>query len=117
MLRCNNMRFPKIRKDLGLQDNNSSKIPSSLVSSILKRKWTIVVLGIAMTIIGLVGAIYYGSQYIKQGATAGGGTIPYTAALEIVFVVIGMVGFGILIYGIVGKTDNKQPVDSYRDEK
>ena len=117
------MRFPrKIRKDLRLQDNTNSKITWSGPSSILKRKWTIIVLGIVIAVIGFAGMIYFGSQYLKEEVT-GGGTLPYTTPiviknisaenLEIVFVVIGMVGFGIFIYGIANRVD--KPVD-YADE-
>ena len=120
---CNNMRFPrKIRKDLRLQDDTSSKITSSGLSSILKRKWTIIILGVVIAVIGFTGVIYFGSQYLNEEVT-GGGTLPYTTPiviknilpenLEIVFVVIGMVGFGIFVYGIANRVD--KPVD-YADE-
>lgn len=60
------MRFPrKIRKDLRLQDNTRSKITSSGLSSILKRKWTIIVLGIVIAVIGFAGVMYFGSQYLR----------------------------------------------------
>ena len=62
------------------------------------------------------------SQYLNEEVT-GGGTLPYTVPvviknispenLEIVSVVIGMVGFGIFIYGIANRVD--KPVD-YVDE-
>ena len=116
------MRFPrKTRKDLRLQDNTRSKIISSGLSSILKRKWTIIILGVVIAVIGFAGVIYFGSQYLNEEVT-GGGTLPYTTPiviknisenLEIVFVVIGMVGFGIFIYGIANRVD--KPVD-YADE-
>jgi tellurite resistance protein TehA-like permease len=117
------LRFPrKIRKDSRPQDNTSSKITSFGLSSILKRKWTIIVLGIVIAVIGFGGVIYFGSQYLNEEVT-GGGTLPYTTPiviknispenLEIVFVVIGMVGFGIFIYGIANRVD--KPID-YVDE-
>ena len=117
---CNNMRFPrKITKDLRLKDNTSSE---TILSSILKRKGIIIVLGIAIVVIGFAGVIYFGSQYLNEEVT-GGGELPYTTPiviknispenLEIVFVVIGMVGFGIFIYGIANRVD--KPVD-YVDE-
>lgn len=109
------MRFPrKIGKDLKLRDNTSSKITSSTPSSILKRKWTVIVIGVVLTVIGFAGAIYFGSQFLKEEVT-GGGTLPYTTPseiknvapenLEIVFVVVGVIGFGILVYGIANRVD------------
>jgi hypothetical protein len=117
------MRFPrKIRKDLRLQENTRTKITSSGLSSILKRNWTIIVLGIVIAVIGFAGVIYFGSQYLNEEVT-GRGTLPYTTPiviknispenLEIISVVIGMVGFGIFIYGIANRVD--KPVD-YVDE-
>ena len=77
------MRFPrKIRKDLRLQDNTSSKITSSGLSSILKRKWTIIVLGVVIAVIGFAGVIYFGSQYLNEEVT-GGGTLSYTTPIVI----------------------------------
>jgi hypothetical protein len=109
------MRFPrKIRKDLRIKDNTISKITSPGLSSILKRKWTVIVIGIVLTVIGFAGAIYFGSQFLKEEVT-GGGTLPYTTPseiknvspenLEIVFVVVGIIGFGILVYGIANRVD------------
>jgi hypothetical protein len=95
------------------ESNNSSSIPDS------KGKW-IIVLGIVIAIIGFAGAIYYGSQFVKQEVNAGA-TLPYTVPsqiksalpvdLEIVFVVIAVVGFGILTYGLVRRVD--KPLDFY----
>ena len=121
---CVIMRFPrKIRKDLRLKDNTSSKITSSPLSSILKRKWAIIILGIVIAVIGFAGVIYFGSQYLNEEVT-GGGKLPYTTPiviknisfenLEIVFIVIGMVGFGIFIYGIANRVD--KPIDFYGNE-
>jgi nitric oxide reductase large subunit len=79
-----------------------------------------IVLGIVIAVIGFAGAIYYGSQFVKEEVSAGG-TLPYTLPshiknvshidLEIVFVVIGVIGFGIFTYGFATKVD--KPLDFY----
>jgi multisubunit Na+/H+ antiporter MnhB subunit len=93
-------------------NNNSSPIP--------KGNWIIIVVGIVIAAIGFAGAIFYGSQFIKEEVNAGG-TLPYTNPsqiknvlpidLEIVFVVIGIIGFGIFTYGFATRVD--KPLDFY----
>ena len=112
------MRFIRKRKDSRPKDNTSDNY-----LSIFKRKWTIIVLGIVIAVIGFAGVVYYGSQYLNEEVNAGG-TLPYTTPLqiknispmdlEIVFVVVGVVGFGILIYGIANRVD--KPLDFYAAE-
>ena len=97
-------------------ESNSSNISSS------KRKGKLsIILGITMAVIGFAGAIYFGSQFVKEEVNAGG-TLPYTLPshiksvspidLEIVFVVICIIGFGIFTYGFATKID--KPLDFYR---
>ncbi|MFL6433792.1 MAG: hypothetical protein ACJ71O_08675 [Nitrososphaeraceae archaeon] len=84
-----------------------------------KGKWAIV-LGIVIAVIGFAGAIYFGSQFVKEEVNAGG-TLPYTLPshiksalpidLEIVFVVIGVIGFGIFTYRFAMRVD--KPLDFY----
>jgi hypothetical protein len=91
----------------------------SISSSRPKGKSSII-LGIAMAVIGFAGAIYFGSQFVKEEVNAGG-TLPYTTSsqikyvlpidLEIVFVVIGIIGFGIFTYGFATRVD--KPLDFY----
>jgi hypothetical protein len=93
-------------------NNNSSSIP--------KGNWIIIVLGIVIAAIGFAGAIFYGSQFIKEEVNAGG-EFPYTnpshiknilpSDLEIVFVVICIIGFGIFTYGLVTRVN--KPLDFY----
>ena len=108
-------RITVTRKDSQAQEKSNSS--SSRVAS--KGKWTIV-LGIVIAVIGFAGAIYFGSQFVKEEANAGG-TLPYTLPshiksvlpidLEIVFVVIGVIGFGIFTYGFATRVD--KPLDFY----
>jgi hypothetical protein len=75
---------------------------------------SIIVLGIVMAVIGFTGAIYYGSQFVKEEVN-GGARLPYTTPsqmknlspmdFEIVFVVIAVVGFGLLTFEFVGRVD------------
>ena len=68
-----------------------------------------------MAIIGFAGAIYFGLLFLKEEVNAGA-TLPYTLPshvkstspidLEIEFVVICVIGFGILTYGLVSRLDN-----------
>jgi len=93
-------------------DNTSKPIP--------KENWIIIVIGIVIAAIGFAGAIFYGSQFVKEEVNAGG-TLPYTLPthiksvlpidLEIVSVVIGMIGFGIFTYGFTTRVD--KPLDFY----
>ena len=79
-----------------------------------------IVLGIVIAAMGFAGAIYFGSQFVKEEVNAGG-TLPYTLPtqiksvspidLEIVFVVIGVIGFAIFTYGFATKVD--KPLDFY----
>jgi len=83
-------------------------------------KWIIIIIGIVTAAIGFAGAIYFGSQFVKEEVN-GGGTLPYTLPshtksalpidLEIVFVVIGIIGFGIFTYGFATRVD--KPLDFY----
>jgi hypothetical protein len=74
---------------------------------------SIIVLGIVMAVIGFTGAIYYGSQFVKEEVN-GGARLPYTTPSQmknlspmdlIVFVVIAVVGFGLLTFEFVGRVD------------
>ena len=97
---------------LGRRKNPSNSSDSS--SSLASKGKYIIVLGIVMTVIGFVGAIYYGSQFVKEEVD-GGARLPYTTPLqinnlspmdlEIVFVVIAIIGFGLLIYEFAGRVD------------
>ena len=85
-----------------------------------KGKWIIIIVGIVIAAIGFAGTIYFGSQFVKEEVNAGG-TLPYTLPshiksalpidLEIVFVVIGVIGFGIFTYGFATRVD--KPLDFY----
>ena len=69
---------------------------------------------------GSVGAIYFGSQFVKE--VIPNTNQPYTTSspiknvipveLEVAFVVVMLVGFGILSYGVVATKFNK-PTDFY----
>jgi hypothetical protein len=99
-------------------ENKSNPINRGI--SIPKGNWTIIIIGIVIAAIGFAGAIYYGSQFVKQEVNAGG-QFPYTNPphiknvlpmdLEIVFVVIGVIGFGIFTYGFATRVD--KPLDFY----
>jgi hypothetical protein len=93
-------------------ENGSSPIP--------KGNWIVIILGIVIAVIGFAGTIFYGSQFVKEEVNAGG-TLPYTIPthiknvspidLEVVFVAIGMIGFGIFTYGFATRVD--KPLDFY----
>ena len=93
-------------------DNNNGPIP--------KGNWIIIIIGIVIAAIGFTGAIFYGSQFVKEEINAGG-ALPYTIPshinsllpidLEIVFVVIGVIGFRIFTYGFTTRVD--KPLDFY----
>ena len=100
---------------------HQSQTTGSISSNNLTSKGkSIIVLGIVMAVIGFAGAIYYGSQFVKEEVN-GGATLPYTTPsqmknlspmdFEIVFVVIAIIGFGLLIYEFVGRID--KPLDSH----
>jgi hypothetical protein len=62
----------KIRKKespTSLADNNNSSV------SIPKDNWTIIIIGIVIAVIGFAGAIFYGSQFVKEVST--GATLQY----------------------------------------
>lgn len=73
-----------------------------------------------MAIIGFAGAIYFGLLFLKEEVNAGA-TLPYTLPphvksaspidLEIVFIVICVIGFGIVTYGLISRVD--KPIDFY----
>jgi hypothetical protein len=108
----NSIRIIK-RKNSGIddEDDNSS---SSMYRPIL-------VFGIVLAAIGIAGAIYYGSQFVKEEANPYASQ-PYTAVspiknvmpveLETIFVVVMLVGFGTLSYGVVAGRSDK-PTDFY----
>ncbi len=85
------------------------------------RPKTILAFGIVLAAIGIVGAIYYGSQFVK-GEVSPFANQPYTTSspikdlgpveLEIAFVVVMLIGFGLLSYGVVVIKFNK-PLDFY----
>jgi hypothetical protein len=95
-------------------DNNTSKNSNNNSNPIPKGNWVIIILGIVVAAIGFAGAIYYGSQFVKEEVSADG-TLPYTTPsqiksalpidLEIVFVVICVIGFGIFTYGFATTVD------------
>ncbi|HEY7572408.1 MAG TPA: hypothetical protein VH796_13660 [Nitrososphaeraceae archaeon] len=97
------------RDDISSNSNSSSK-----------GKWIMIIVGIAIVAIGFAGAISYGSQFVKQEANAGA-ALPYTTPaqvknltpidLELVFVVIGVIGFGVFAYGLA--TMENKPFDFY----
>jgi hypothetical protein len=79
----------------------NSQAPDKSNSSSNSKGKRFVVLGIIIAMIGFAGTIFYGS-HIKSA-------LPMD--LEILFVVIAVIGFGILTYGLVSKVD--KPLDSY----
>jgi multisubunit Na+/H+ antiporter MnhB subunit len=97
-------------------ENNDTKSSTPIP----RRSWIIIILGIIVAAIGFAGTIFYGSQFVKEEVNAGG-ALPYTVPsqiknvspidLEIVFVVIGVIGFGIFTYGFATKVD--KPLDFY----
>jgi hypothetical protein len=98
--------------------NNNDTINRS--SSIPKGNWIIIIVGIAIAAIGFAGTIFYGSQFVKEEVNAGG-ELPYATPskiksvlpidLEVIFVVIGVIGFGIFVYGFATRVD--KPLDFY----
>jgi hypothetical protein len=106
-----------IRKSSDNYDDDDKGNSSGL--SIFSPK-TILIFGIVLTAIGIVGSIYYGSQFIKEVKL--NMNSPYTAVspiknvisveFEIAFVVVMLVGFGLLSYGVVVTKFNK-PLDFY----
>jgi hypothetical protein len=97
---------------LGRRKNPSNSSDSS--NSLTSKGKYIIVLGIVMAVIGFVGAIYYGSQFVKEEVN-GNARLPYTTPpqmnnlspmdFEIVFVVIAIIGFGLLTYEFAGRVD------------
>ena len=88
--------------------------------SIFRAK-VIAVVGIVLATAGIIGTIYYGSQLLRE-ETDPNMIPPYTTIsqikntmpleLEITFVVVIIVGFGLLCFGVVaGKFD--KPLDFY----
>ena len=112
-MRLANIRFIR-RKNSQVSNESNNITPNS------KGKWTIV-LGIVIAVIGFAGAIYYGSQVVREEVNAGA-KLPNTTTpsqiknvlpidLEIVFVVIGVIGFGIFTYGFATRV--YKPLDFY----
>ncbi len=102
------------RKKESLTSDNSA----SNTNPIPKGNWIIIVIGIVIASIGFVGAIFYGSQVVKD--LNAGVTSPTNPPhikdvlpidLEIVFIVTGVIGFGILTYGFVTRVN--KPLDFY----
>jgi hypothetical protein len=111
-----------ITKRIGRKEESSRKSSdvTNRGSSILRGNWIIIIVGIAIAAIGFAGTIFYGSQFVKEEVNAGG-ELPFTTPskinsvlpidLEVVFVVIGVIGFGIFIYGFATRVD--KPLDFY----
>src|SRR6476659_4064907 len=107
-----------IRKNSGTDDDDND---NNNYSSSMFRPKTILDFGIVLAAIGIVGAIYFGSQFVKDAVNPDTNQ-PYTTSspiknvipveLEVAFVVIMLVGFGILSYGVVATKFNK-PTDFY----
>ena len=101
-------------------ENNNNNNNNTGNNPTLKGKWIIIIIGIVIAAIGFAGTIYFGSQFVKEELNAGA-TLPYTLPshiksalpidLEIVFVVIGVTGFGIFTYGFATRVD--KPLDFY----
>ncbi len=85
------------------------------------RPKSILVFGILLSAIGIAGAIYYGSQFVKEEVNPFANQ-PYTTVssiknvipveLETIFVVVMLVGFGTLSYGAIASRSDK-PTDFY----
>jgi hypothetical protein len=90
------------RKNSQAPDKSNS---SSIISNSKGKRF--IVLGIIIAMIGFAGTIFYGSQFVIPSHIKS--ALPMD--LEIVFVVIAVIGFGILTYGLVSKVD--KPLDSY----
>jgi len=85
------------------------------------RPKTILAFVIVLAAIGIVGAIYFGSQFVKEAVNPDTNQ-PYTTSspiknvipveLETIFVVVMLVGFGTLSYGVVVSRSDK-PTDFY----
>ena len=111
-----------ITKRIGRKEESSRKSSdvTNRGSSILRGNWIIVIVGIAIAAIGFAGTIFFGSQFVKEEVNAGG-ELPFTTLskiksvlpidLEVVFVVIGVIGFGIFIYGFATRVN--KPLDFY----
>ena len=111
-----------ITKRIGRKEESSRKSSdvTNRGSSILRGNWIIIIVGIAIAAIGFAGTIFFGSQFVKEEVNAGA-ELPFTASskinnvlpidLEVVFVVIGVIGFGIFIYGFATRVN--KPLDFY----
>jgi multisubunit Na+/H+ antiporter MnhB subunit len=111
-----------IRKITIRRKNSQAQYKSNSSSSIISNSKgkRFIVVGIVIAVIGFAGAVFYGSQFVKEEVNAGG-TLPYTIPthiksvlpidLEIVFVIIGVIGFGIFTYGFATRVD--KPLDFY----
>jgi len=85
------------------------------------RPQTILAFRIVLAAIGIVGTIYFGSQFVKEAVNPNTNQ-PYTTSspiknvipveLETIFVVVMLVGFGTLSYGVVVSRSDK-PTDFY----
>ena len=114
-LRLNSITIIK-RKNSGTDDDNNNSSSSSMF-----RPKTILAFGIVLAAIGIVGTIYFGSQFVKEAVNPNTNQ-PYTTSspikyvipveLEVSFVVVMLVEFGLLSYGVVATKFNK-PTDFY----
>lgn len=105
-------------KNSSISDDNVNINGNSNSDS--KVKWIMIIVGIAIVAIGFAGAISYGLQFVKQESNTGE-ALPYTTPaqvknltamdLELVFVVIGVIGFGVFAYGLA--TMENKPFDFY----
>ena len=113
----NNNRF-LIRRIVRKKESLISDNSANTINPKPKGNWIVIVIGIVLASIGFAGAIFYGSQVVIE--LTAGGTSPTNSPhindvlpidLEIVFVVTGLIGFGILTYGFVTRIN--KPLDFY----
>jgi hypothetical protein len=83
----------------------------------------IVISGIVTCVIGIFGALFFGSHLVNEIQTNPSLSAPYTAisqtkdqtplGFEIVSVVVTLVGFGVMIYAVITMLFNK-PLELYK---
>jgi hypothetical protein len=98
------------------KDKSLSTVPEGSNISNFKLK-TIVISGI-----GIFGALFYGSHLVNRSQTNPSLFTPYTAisqakdqtplGFEIVFVIVTLVGFGVMIYAVITVLFNK-PLETF----
>lgn len=113
--KCTIGHYKYDKKKFNNTDNNDGSRHS------IFRAKVIAVLGIVLIIAGIIGTIYYGSQSVREEVNASM-IPPYTTIsqisnttlleLEITFVVVIIVGFGLLCFGVVAVKFDK-PLDFY----